>query len=677
MQRVLYGFMLCLSWLAVAVAADGPAHDMAITLQPDSGRLIVTDRIALDEPARQFTFQLNAGLRIEKHPGQLEHLGTDGVLARYRLTLSAPARQLALRYAGQPRFPADRGHGGMPAGEISPSGVWLDGASAWYPQTGEPVHGARLAIRLPQGWEALAVGRREPGDGTVTWYTPHPLEALYLVAGPYTRRERRAGETTLAVWLLHDDPALAERYLALLSDYLRHYQALIGPYPYARFTVVENRWPTGLGMPAFTLIGGRVLRLPFIPYTSLPHELLHNWWGNGVWVEFARGNWSEGLTSYLADHWMQERRGKDAQYRLRALQRYSNHAAQGRDLPLRAFVSRHDAATQSVGYSKSLMLFHMTRRLLGDAAFTAGLRRLWSRHRFEHIGFETALRTLVDDRPDLLARLLPWLVREGAPRLQLGETRVQHDGDGYRLELQLAQDTDPPFDLDVPVAITLADGQVVRLTLRLDRHQKSFTLRLSSRPQQLRVDPDYDVLRRLDPREQPPALNLLFGGPTWLVLPSDAPAAERAAWQRLADAWRKRYPGLQVIDDHAAAQLPDSAHRLLLGWGNRLLDPAPLTNAQYRLEHTGLSANGHHWAAERFAVVRVNIDREGRGTGFIGAHGPALIDALARKLPHYGSYGVLVFDTQGRNRLKASPDNSHSPLLRSLREPGAYRPDDK
>jgi hypothetical protein len=54
-------------------------------------------------------------------------------------------------------------------------------------------------------------------------------------------------------------------------------------------------------MPSFTLLGSRVIRLPFILYSSYPHEILHNWWGNSVYVDYARGNWSEGLTSYLAE----------------------------------------------------------------------------------------------------------------------------------------------------------------------------------------------------------------------------------------------------------------------------------------------------------------------------------------------------------------------------------------
>ena len=122
---------------------------------------------------------------------------------------------------------------------------------------------------------------------------------------------------------------LAALYLDLMGGYIDHYSRLIGNYPYAKFAVVENRWQTGFGMPSFTLLGSRVLRLPFIPYTSLPHEILHNWWGNGVWIDYENGNWSEGLTAYLADHWMKERRGKGSQYRLKALQRYSNFAAEG------------------------------------------------------------------------------------------------------------------------------------------------------------------------------------------------------------------------------------------------------------------------------------------------------------------------------------------------------------
>ena len=64
---------------------------------------------------------------------------------------------------------------------------------------------------------------------------------------------------------------------------------------------------------SYTLLGGQVLRLPFIPYTSFGHEIAHNWWGNSVFVDTDEGNWCEGLTVYCADYHYKElesRRGR-------------------------------------------------------------------------------------------------------------------------------------------------------------------------------------------------------------------------------------------------------------------------------------------------------------------------------------------------------------------------------
>jgi len=61
-------------------------------------------------------------------------------------------------------------------------------------------------------------------------------------------------------------------------------------------------FPTGFGFSSYTLLGSSVLRLPFILSTSLGHEIAHCWWGNGVYVDYESGNWSEGLTTYVSDY---------------------------------------------------------------------------------------------------------------------------------------------------------------------------------------------------------------------------------------------------------------------------------------------------------------------------------------------------------------------------------------
>lgn len=665
--RFFIGFLVLLPGL---ILADSLTHDMDIVLQPSSGRLIVTDRIGFAKLHQNQQFRLNAGFSVSSNKGRLERLDDDPLHPLYQLSLEQPANEVVLSYEGKPVFASHHGHGGMPQGNVSANGVYLDGNAAWYPVTGETIGSAHLQVEVPTGWQALSTGRREMQNGTVRWISDRPQDDLYLLAGPYIRHVRHSGDIDLSVWLLQDDPVLAERYLSLMGDYIGHYSKLIGPYPYAKFAVVENRWPTGLGMPSFTLLGSQVLRLPFIPYTSLPHEILHNWWGNGVWVDYSKGNWSEGLTAYLADHWMKERQGKGAQYRLKALQRYSNYAARGRDMPLLDFVSRHDEASQSVGYSKSLMYFHMLRRALGDAAFDAGLRRLWQQYRFRRIGFEQAVRAIIGERQDLLARFLPLLASKGAPRLQLQDVQLKTQKGGRRLGFSLAQDGSRLFDLDVPVVVQMQDGTSRRVLEYLGRRRQHFELSLKQVPKRLAVDPDYDVLRYLDPSEQPPSLSQLFGGDTWLIIPRYAPARVRAAWRELAQAWQQRYPKLQIITDEQRYGLLKGGNRIVLGWDNRLFDDrlrTAFSEGEQRLTRDGLQIGAEVYPKGDYAVVLVTTDVKGISTGFIGAGSVQQIEALARKLPHYGSYGALVFDgASARNRYKVVPRNPHSPLTRDL-----------
>ena len=110
---------------------------------------------------------------------------------------------------------------------------------------------------------------------------------------------------------------LADGYLEDTRRYLERYGDEIGAYPYTEFSVVASPLPTGFGMPTLTYLGADVLRLPFIRATSLGHEVLHNWWGNGVYVDYAQGNWSEGLTTFMADYAYKERESAEAAREMR------------------------------------------------------------------------------------------------------------------------------------------------------------------------------------------------------------------------------------------------------------------------------------------------------------------------------------------------------------------------
>ena len=418
-------------------SADLPHHDITVSLDTENHALSATDTITLP-PAfpREFVFALHEGLnpsspdpavRIEKKSDQ-----RGGVpLELFKVTLPESAGTVTIRYSGSIDHPmrADgknqaRGFEQTP-GSISPEGVYLDGGSGWYPLLETEFITFALTVSLPPGWDAVSQGRRMLHEKTgaemkADWDSPEPQNEIYLIAAPFAHYEKKSGKVSAEVFLRRPEDDLAGKYLDATIRYIEMYDKLIGPYPYAKFALVENFWETGFGMPSFTLLGPTVLRLPFIINTSYPHEILHNWWGNSVYPVYEKGNWSEGLTAYLADHLMKEQQGGGAEYRLNTLQKYADYVLAGRDFPLTQFTSRHSSATEAVGYGKALMFFHMLRLELGDKTFIAGIRNFYENYKFHFATFAEVRKSFetVSGR-DLGNEFDQWVLRTGAPEIKL------------------------------------------------------------------------------------------------------------------------------------------------------------------------------------------------------------------------------------------------------------------
>lgn len=463
MRRVLstLAVAMLIPWLARA--GEVVHHDLRVQLLPETGRLIVTDVIKVSAAARsEWRFYLHPGLKITQADPPLralsaqadatqgpavyvlEHAPRQGrITVSYQGSIAHPLREME---SGLGRSQADTG------GFIAADGVYLDGNSHWYPQLDDERVNFSLDIQLPATWSAVSQGVRansttEKEDASIRWEENHPQQEIYLIAARFHEYQQITGAVNTLVMLRQPDAVLAEKYLAAMTEYLDLYSRLIAPYPYAKFALVENSWESGYGMPSFTLLGPQVIRLPFILHSSFPHEILHNWWGNGVYVDFAAGNWSEGLTSYLADHLLREQRGEGANYRRDALLRYSNYVAAERDFPLSEFSARHSSASQAVGYDKALMFFHALRLQLGDARFIAGLRRFYRDNVFQTAGWND-LRIAFEKEAgvSLQAIFQSWLQRTGAPMLRVANARATHQENGYQLELALEQTQEgPPY----------------------------------------------------------------------------------------------------------------------------------------------------------------------------------------------------------------------------------------
>ena len=306
------------------------------------------------------------------------------------------------------------------SGIIGEQGVYLNYGSAWFPILGDSLVTFDLEVKFSSNastWKAVSQGDRNGGNA---WINRDPMEEIYLIAADFTEYSVLSGDVEVLAYLRTPDSNLATKYMDATERYLNLYEPMLGEYPYSKFALVENFWETGYGMPSFTLLGEQIIRFPFILESSYPHEILHNWWGNGVYPDYASGNWSEGLTAYLADHLFREINGVGHEYRKDMLARYKNYVTEGSDFALSSFTSRNSAATQAVGYGKTLMLWHMLRLELGDELFLEGLRKFYSDYKFKRASFSDIERLFTSlSGVDLSVFFEQWVERVGAPELNL------------------------------------------------------------------------------------------------------------------------------------------------------------------------------------------------------------------------------------------------------------------
>jgi len=665
-------------------AHPNPHHDLSIRLDPDKGMLAAEDTVTLPADAgKKLVFTLHAGLNpVMLTTGVLLQKGEDiaGPLPRERFTVALPAgaRAFTVRYSGVILHPLEqegaeqaRGYQST-AGIISSEGVFLSASSGWYPDLGTGLLSFTLETTMPREWDTVSQGERtrqgSEGGATVTrWESPEPQEEIYLVAGKFTEFLKPAGDVAAMAFLREPDSGLAAKYLDATARYLALYEKLLGPYPYRKFALVENFWETGFGMPSFTLLGPAIIRLPFIVNTSYPHEILHNWWGNSVYPDSEKGNWSEGLTAYLADHLLKEQQGQGAEYRVNTLQKYADYVLEGRDFPLTSFTARHSSATEAVGYGKALMFFHMLRLRLGDELFIAGLRDFYRNHRFRSASWDDLRASFKEaSGRDLAAEFRQWTTRIGAPEIRLNGVEVQEKGDtgtrrrgdaekrgdGYILTAKLEQtQRGDAYQLRVPVAVTL-EGRERAYQAVLEMKEKKLEVRLvlPARPLRIDVDPEFDLFRRLGRDEIPPAVSQALGGQKMLVvLPSGASEALLAAYRRFAESLGATGPDtMQIKPDTEVRDLPADRTLVVLGWENRLFAkafrtlsgyPASLTKAGIRLCSAEVPVQNHS-----VVLTSRNSANPDAAIMIVAADRAEALPGLGRKLPHYHKYSYLAFE---------------------------------
>ena len=510
-------------------------HDLTISLEPLENRLTGKDRIRVEPGQSEFLgFELSRNAQVQRVTvkGSSRSFTFEGSLLRLPVLPEEKGREMEVlvEYAALfkdpvPEAPVNTDNPGYGVtGIVSEKGTFLLGGAGWHPQIPGSRPTYKLTIEAPEGILAVSAGKslgHETLNGKTysAWEVDFPLEGLSLSAGPYIVRERTVKGIRVSTYFFAQTRHLSESYLDATARYLVFYENLFGPYPFAKFSVVENFFPTGYGFPSYTLLGSTVIRLPFILETSLGHEIAHCWWGNGVLVDYEKGNWSEGLTTYVADYLYQENSSPEEakEYRLQILRNFSTLVHEDNDFPLARFQGRYDPASQAIGYGKGAMVFHMIRNKLGDKAFWGALREIYKEKRFQKASWRDFQKTFErHGECDLQSFFDQWVNRKGAPRLSLESTAVEPMGGLWKVRAFIVQ-KQPVYELELTVTLE-SEAMKGTKTVGLSGPSTFFEAPSFGRPVRLLVDPGFHVFRFLHPSEIPPTVNSIKSSESLMIV---------------------------------------------------------------------------------------------------------------------------------------------------------------
>ncbi len=520
--------------------AHGPRVSLQVTLGIDEHMLRASAEIRPADLERDFfLFDLASDLKVlyayVTEPGLRPDLTQQAThvpvphhreMQRYKLRVPPSMRNpiVVVVYEGVLADDVEAGeiegqaHNFSVQAHISERGVFLSESSCWYPAPVDADGTHPLCIYetniLPvPGWVFVASGNpagSAAGDVSASnrWRTPRQTEGVALAGN---QLQTFTGESGSGVQILahlgEANARLAPMFIDAAKEYLALYEPLLGPYPYQRFSIVENFFSSGFAYPGFTLMDARVLAMG--PRALMPgfldHELLHNWWGNGVYISPRDGNWCEALTSHNAN---MSRYGLEGDEEASEEYRRGNLMKLAADpsldppygCPLDKF-SRDEACTRYVGYDKGAMVFHMMRRTLGEDAYWAGLKRFAAEFMGNRATWDDLAGSLdPEDEHGIDALIEQFVRRPGAPPLRIKRARSVDDG----IELVLdagAKD----LRLDLPLRLHKHDG--TQRDVVVDYPLAGPIETGGGRVTHVEVDPDFHIYRLLPPDQVIPTIN--------------------------------------------------------------------------------------------------------------------------------------------------------------------------
>lgn len=409
-------------------------------------------------------------------------------------------------------------------------GIYLPPGS-YYPSTDDDIANFDIKVTLPPEFTVITSGKlinetiSTEQNSTVKTYhykSELPSDGFVLVGGKYIKKDTTHQGVQFSSYTFTESDH-ANTYLNESIKYYNLYTELLGSYPYSNFSIVENFFATGFGMPGYTLLSNKLMAMPWIVLTpgSLAHEFVHNWWGNSVYVNRKSGNWCEALTTYCTNYYYNVLSNnpngaldwrKKALIALEALPKESSY-------PVSDFKYQSNNYDAVIGYQKGAFIFHEIAKIMGDSSFFKALRNFAEQYKGKRASW-FALQMAFNRQAktdgikiNLSSIINSWLRGNTIPTLKLDY--ISFDGDSIRFNINQNEN----YTSVVPVVLRTNVGEQ-KMYCTITQEKNRFSIQPKGIPISLQVDKDYEALRRLYKWEIPYSFNQTLANNPLIILPS-------------------------------------------------------------------------------------------------------------------------------------------------------------
>jgi hypothetical protein len=465
----------------VDTALDPRVAGIEIDMTIDPERGMIVQEVTLDiraSNAANLEFGINEWMTVERSradAGIIEHRKGANTLRVFVNPPITDSRRLTFRVTGQPRRGAEY--------LVREDRVLLEAADRWYPTLGATWAQARVQVRLPAGWTAVAPGapvKRSDGSAAVwTWSTRQPVRSVALVAAPgLGMTERKAIRTPVRI-VAPQPGARAAAVVDSVEHPLAWFQSSLVPYPFEGLNLVLlpglERRIRASGMLAVPLDA------PLDGPADGADLLAGQWFGERIAGD---GPWIEAFAAWYATLYARDR-ALALPAEIRRLREEYFAMSPNKDVAL----SRADSLTPAaVLRGKGSAAPDMVRISVGDRRVFDAVADLFRgpisppfslaeiRSVFEEHAGATLLRSFAD-----------WFDRTGAPELQANMKATSTPQGEWRVDLSLVQ-LRGNYALPVEV-VFFGRGPQHREVVHVDGETTSFTTLLPFEPLRVEIDP--------------------------------------------------------------------------------------------------------------------------------------------------------------------------------------------